>query len=158
MTTKKAYPYQYTQTQSAKTVGFKGLKNIKNINSSYAQSESAFQGKKGSPNRPAKLTLKDWRCNIPNGSKVTQIKVHLAHQRIPKKENKYPNIPAPDIDILYNGKPLKKTITKKLGIDFGTKKTTKKVKTTTTKPLKGKAPKNDKSISTTTFKVKNTNN
>ena len=147
MTTKKAYPYQYTQTQSAKTVGFKGLKNIKNINSSYAQSESAFQGKKGSPNRPAKLTLKDWRCKIPNGSKVTQIKVHLAHQRIPKKENKYPNIPAPDIDVQYNGKSLKKTITK-------TSKTTKKkVKTTTTKPLKGKAPKNDKSISTTTFKV-----
>ena len=81
--------------------------NIKNINSSYAQSESAFQGKKGSPNRPAKLTLKDWRCKIPNGSKVTQIKVHLAHQRIPKKENKYPivqfdNVENNEIPVITN--------------------------------------------------------
>lgn len=107
MTDKKCYPYTYAQTQSGNRIEFKNLSNIKNINSSFAQSSEALKGKKATPNRPSKLTITNFKCNLPTGSKVTKVTVHYCHQRIPKNQGKYPNIGSPTIGLVVNGHVLK---------------------------------------------------
>ena len=92
MTTKKAYPYTYTQKRGGKFVEFRDLKKIKNINSSYAQSVEVMKGKKVSPNRPSTLTLSNWKAGIPTGSSIQKVTIYYQHQKIPKTEGKYPNI------------------------------------------------------------------
>lgn len=106
MTTKKAYPYTYTQKRGGKFVEFRDLKKIKNINSSYAQSVEVMKGKKVSPNRPSTLTLSNWKAGIPTGSSIQKVTIYYQHQKIPKTEGKYPNIGAPTIDVLYKGKSI----------------------------------------------------
>ena len=135
MTTKKAYPYTYTQTHGTKECEFGHLERIKNINSSYAQSVGELKGKKGSPNKPSKIVLSNWKAGIPTGAMIQKITVYYCHQKIPKTQGKYPNIGAPTIDVLYNGKSIRK-LTKK-----------------SPKTRKGKAPTKDKKTEKITFNV-----
>ena len=135
MTTKKAYPYTYTQTHGTKECEFGHLERIKNINSSYAQSVGELKGKKATPNKPSKIVLSNWKAGIPTGAMIQKITVYYCHQKIPKKENQYPNIGAPTIDVLHKGKSIWKKGKK------------------SPKVMKGKAPTKNKKTEKVTFNV-----
>ena len=135
MTTKKAYPYTYTQTHGTKECEFGHLERIKNINSSYAQSVGELKGKKATPNKPSKIVLSNWKAGIPTGAMIQKITVYYCHQKIPKTEGKYPNIGAPTIDVLHKGKSIWKKGKK------------------SPKVMKGKAPTKNKKTEKVTFNV-----
>ena len=99
MTNKNIYPNKYTEQQTTQSVGFKGLSNLKYINSSYAQSSEVIKGKKHTPNKPARLILSNFKAQIPTGSVIQSLTVHYRHQTIPKNQGKYPNFSAPQIHL-----------------------------------------------------------
>ena len=128
MTNKNIYPNKYTEQQTTQSVGFKGLSNLKYINSSYAQSSEVIKGKKHTPNKPARLILSNFKAQIPTGSIIQSLTVHYRHQTIPKNQGKYPNFSAPQIHLQ------------------GVKNTA----------IKGTAPTKDAKINKVTFKLSST--
>ncbi len=98
MTKKTFYPNTVDSTTGNKYRSFKDLKNIKNETTSYAESSDLIHGKSKTPNRPAPLTLSNFKMNIPTGSKINSVTVEYSHCKT-EFEGKVPNIPGPDITL-----------------------------------------------------------
>ncbi|WP_295588808.1 phage distal tail protein [uncultured Methanobrevibacter sp.] len=106
------YPTTVSQSSGTNIREFSSLANVKNA-TSYAVSNGNVASSTGTKKRPATITAKNFKFNIPNGSKITKITVEYA--------NAYTgniSIAGPSVDLLNvsakakKGKALTKTVTK----------------------------------------------
>ena len=69
-----ATPNRYTQNTGGNNAKWNNLNNLSNTDfNSYAQTD-LIRGYTLSPNTPAKLTLTNFKFNLPNGARVKEIR------------------------------------------------------------------------------------
>lgn len=112
MTVKTVYPHTISQSSGSNIQSFNNLSNLKNDNSTYAKT-GQIASKSGTRKKPASITAKNFKANIPSGSKINKVTVEYAADY----EGNI-TIGKPTINILNikgdnkNGKALTKTLTK----------------------------------------------
>lgn len=112
MTVKTVYPHTISQSSGSNIQSFNNLANLKNNNDTYAKT-GQIASKSGTRKKPASITAKNFKANIPSGSKINKVTVEYAADY----EGNI-TIGKPTINILNikgdnkNGKALTKTMTK----------------------------------------------
>ena len=112
MTVKTVYPHTISQSSGSNIQSFNNLSNLKNSNATYAKT-GQIASKSGTRKKPATITAKNFKANIPAGSKINSVTVEYAADY----EGNI-TIGKPTINILKitgdnkNGKALTKTLTK----------------------------------------------
>lgn len=88
MTKITVYPHTVSQTSESGTnySKFNNLSNVKNNNDTYAKTKThtsqgvtyGIASKSGTHKRPSAITAKNFKCNIPTGSKINSVTVEYA--------------------------------------------------------------------------------
>ena len=97
MPSKTFYPNTITESGCNHCKDWTDKSNLKK-NGDYAQCGPIAQ-KTGTKNTPSKLTVTNFKVNIPTGAMITKIKVEYAHQKAPYKGNNV-NVSAPTITLV----------------------------------------------------------
>lgn len=77
MTVKTVYPHTLSQSSGSNIQSFNNLSNLKNANATYAKTNQIAK-KSGTKNKPASITAKNFKANIPAGSKINKVTVEYA--------------------------------------------------------------------------------
>ncbi|WP_405296357.1 hypothetical protein [Methanobrevibacter sp.] len=112
MASKTLYPHSLSQSSGNNIQSFNNLANLKNANNTYAKTNKIAK-KSGTCKTPAAITAKNFKANLPAGSKINKVAVEYAADT----EGNI-SIGKPTLDILKiagdnkKGKALTKTLTK----------------------------------------------
>lgn len=98
MPTVTKYCNTYSQTADSNNAKFNNLVTLKSA-SGYAET-TTISKKGGTHPKPSTVTATNFQFNLPTGAEVTKIKVEYAHRKTATTKDKYPNIPAPTIDLV----------------------------------------------------------
>ena len=77
MTVKTVYPHTLSQSSGSNIQSFNNLSNLKNANSTYAKTGQIAK-KSGTKKKPAAITAKNFKANIPAGCRINKVTVEYA--------------------------------------------------------------------------------
>lgn len=77
MTVKTVYPHTLSQSSGSNIQSFNNLANLKNANNTYAKTNKIAK-KSGTRKTPAAITAKNFKANLPAGSKINKVTVEYA--------------------------------------------------------------------------------
>ena len=98
MPTITKYCNTYSQTADSNNAKFNNLVTLKSA-SGYAETNTISK-KGGTHPKPSTVTCTNFNFNLPTGAEVTEIKVEYEHRKLAITKDKYPNLPAPTIDLV----------------------------------------------------------